>query len=793
MKGGADREKYLLVDKKVMGQNHFPNGVMSGAGFCFTYPQLAGEEAPDEGNVDDGKYKTLFEESDFLVQYRDGIELEGEPGIFKVSYKGMGYQEAVDQEGVYILTRFYQFMPGVGTDVAGAWGYSDPKPFTMPQLEDALIIASASSKYIEFAITKKEPVGPLYGENLTAEELKRNWTFQGTESDFLVSTGKLYNPKGTYVPSPFAKKLTPSNTGYISMDKKHHITAEFNEKLKVIDGQTVGYKLTVKDGWSAAEKSKIENFTWDGDRTVEFDLTPSRMLADNYATYNIQVTGLQGEGSLKEPDSFSYDVKKRIAICAYRPQGIYLTLGAKPVLLEEGDLSYNNWQTEDGKKLTDVVDKIKLVATKPVLQSEQPAKQADQMIEEIKDQLEPGSKITKSATYDIRLTHCNHNVIHTGNSVRFFIGFPEGFSPEQGGVTYKAYHFRKDENGGLVAEEISCVVTDVGLMVTCNAFSPFAIVEVQDPTGAPPVTQKLFVMNSKGGDVEIENNRGDKICELTGKEDAKTISIKAKDGYSISKIYLSDKGERRVTNSKSMKLTLKYEDLAGCNNILDVTFAEDKSTPDDSKPSQPNPDKPKPSQPKPDDSKPETTPADTNAGGSQQQGNGSSPNGSSGSSGSVQSGNSGTKTGSGSASNGSKQTASDADKILASQTQQEQAKVQEQQPAAASTPAASSGSTVSSLSGKESESGTDGGTESLSSEQGTETEEAALADEESMGDVSKPLSGNDDVQNRGAVEVVNESSGISSLLWTILIALAGAGVIVGVIAGYVRIRRKWSE
>ena len=62
-----------------------------------------------------------------------------------------------------------------------------------------------------------------------------------------------------------------------------------------------------------------------------------------------------------------------------------------------------------------------------------------------------------------------------------------------------------------------------------------------------------------------------------------------------------------------------------------------------------------------------------------------------------------------------------------------------------------------------------------------------------MGDVSKPLSGNDDVQNRGAVEVVNESSGISSLLWTILIALAGAGVIVGVIAGYVRIRRKWSE
>ena len=48
-----------------------------------------------------------------------------------------------------------------------------------------------NSRYIEFAITKKAPAGPLYGDNLTAEELERNWKFQGTEEDFIVSTGKL--------------------------------------------------------------------------------------------------------------------------------------------------------------------------------------------------------------------------------------------------------------------------------------------------------------------------------------------------------------------------------------------------------------------------------------------------------------------------------------------------------------------------------------------------------------------------------------------------------------------------
>lgn len=767
MKGSTDSTRYLLADKTVMEQNHRPDGVMSEAGFSFTYPMLAGDSteggavSPGEGdsgseNADSGAYRKIFEESGLRVEYRDGTEFEEETGVFKVSYKGMGYQEAVDKEQVYILSRFYQFMPGTGEYLAGNWGYSDPRPFTMPQLKDALIIGNGNSKYIEFAITKKAPAGPLYGDEQTAEELEKNWNFQGTEADFIVSTGKLENPRGNFVPSPFARRLTPGSAGYITCGKKYHVKAEFNEPLEKISGQEVGYKLTVKNGWSAEENSKIENLTWDKDRTVEFDFTTSEMLADNYAGYTIQITGLRGKGSLKAPDSFTYYAKKRIAICSYRPQGIDLTLGAKPILLEPGDLSYNGWQTSDGRKLVDVVDRIKLVASKPQLEVQQPADQDEEMLDQIEEQLGGAVPVTASATYELRLTHCNHNVIHTGNSVRLMVGFPEGFSPKNEGVTYKAYHFRKGSDGKLIAEEISCVTMTYGLMITCNSFSPFAIVEVQDPEGSSPVTQKLLVMNSAGGEVEIIGENGDMACELNGQKESKTVAIKAKDGYVISRIYLSDKGERQITNSKSMNLTVRYEDLAGCNNILDVTFAEDK-------PKQETVANVPSSQAK--------SPADEKTAGTQQQNATSSQNsgpaGSSGSSGSNSSGtNSGVKAD------------SEAGKVQAPQ---------EQNPAGSGKTSAAA--LPSSPSAKEN---ADTGTDSAVIGQKTDDGEQAMVSAESNEQLASPPAAAG-IQEITDADLAGRKSGFGENLLIIVISLAGAGMIVGAIAGYVKLKRKWTE
>lgn len=776
MKGGTDSTRYLLADKTVMGQNHVPDGVMSGADFRFTYPQLAdsspegGTGSPEEGdtgsgntndgNTDSGAYKTVFQESGLLVEYRDGTEFEEETGVFKVSYKGMGYQEAVDKEQVYILSRFYQYMPGLGECVAGNWGYSDPKPFTMPQLKDALIIANGNSRYIEFAITNKAPAGPLYADGLTAEDLEKNWNFQGTEDDFLVSTGKLENPRGNYVPAPFARRVTPGNTGFITCGRTYHVKVEFNEQLEKYDGLEVGYELTIQNGWSAEANSKIENLEWDGDRTVEFDFTASQMLADNYAVYHIQITGLRGRGSLKVPDSFNYSAKKRIPICSYWPQGIDLTLGAKPVLLEPGDLSYNGWQTSDGKKLVDVVDKIKLVASKPQLEVEQPAQQAGQMLDLIKGQLGPDRKITASATYELRLMHCNHNVIHTGNSVRLLVGFPEGFDPKQGDVAYKAYHFRTGKDGSLIAEEISCITLEHGLMITCNSFSPFAIVAVEDPEGAAGVAQKLLVLNSEGGEVEIKGEDGDKICELKERKESRTISIRAKDGYAINKIYLSDIGERKITNSKSMDLTVRYEDLAGCNNVLEVTFAEDKPKQETAPASQKNP------------------PAGSDAAGTKQRSEAPSQN--NGSSGSGQTGNS-SGSGGGNQSGGKMEAGSS----KAQTAPQEQAKA----PAEAAAPSAAASFQAGSGTGAVSDTGTD---LFAFGQNAGNTEEAMMAAENNAQLAAPPVAAGG-MQEITDDDLAGKKAGQNGILWTIVISVAGAGVIVGAIAGYVKLKRKWTE
>lgn len=589
MKGTVDSGKYLLADRSVMDANHKPDGVMSGSGFRFTYPQLTGADEGSEGeeqepetdtgntdkDTDEEGYEKRFDKEGLLVQYRDGTESEGAVGVFKVSYKGMGYQDAVDKEGVYILSRFYQYLPGSGEYEVGSWGYSDPKPFAMPQLKDALILANGNSRYIEFAVTKKAPAGPLYGDDLTAEELEKNWKFQGTEADFIVSTGKLDNPKGTFVPSPFARKLTPNNTSFISCGKKYHITAVFNEQLVEINGQKAGYKVTVKNGWSAEENSKIENFTWDGDRTVEFDFTPSDQLADNYADYTFQITGLQGIGSLKAPDSFIYSAKIKISICAHRNEGIYLNLGAKPKLLEPMDIFCGDWVNENNQKLRDVKN-IVLTASKPeVVVESDPAKQSGEMLEKIEGKLPDECTIVKSATYDLKLMTCNENILSTGSSVRLHIGFPEGFGPENAGVSYKAYHFTRDKNGTITGvEELDCIVTDKGLIVTCYSFSPFAVVALKGEPEADTISQKLLIMNTEGGDAVFQEDKNNKICTISEKGQKRTIAIDAKEGYRISGLYLNNIA-LKVTDSKSMKYTVKSEDLKGGGNILDVVFVKD--------------------------------------------------------------------------------------------------------------------------------------------------------------------------------------------------------------------------
>ena len=176
---------------------------------------------------------------------------------------------------------------------------------------------------------------------------------------------------------------------------------------------------------------------------------------------------------------------------------------------------------------------------------------------------EAGAKPLASATYNIGLRMCNTTVVKTGASIRISLGFPKGFGPEQEGVTYKAYHFAK-KDGKLVPEEISCVVTRDGLVVTCYSFSPFAVVAMELDDEAVN-TRKVLFMNTPGGDISGEKIRALKVGE------SQKVTLKAKDGYVIDKVNLSGK-ELTVTDPKAMEIEIKYDSLAYDQNIAGVYF-----------------------------------------------------------------------------------------------------------------------------------------------------------------------------------------------------------------------------
>ncbi len=820
MKGGTDSSMYLLADSTVMGKNHRPDGVMSGAGFRFTYPTLAngsedggesgsgsqGEgDKPEEGStgsaddIDSEGYKTVFDQKDLLVKYKEGVNEDGEVGIFLVSYKGMGYQEAIDKEKVYLLVRFYQYMPGLDEYKVGNWGYADPKPFVVTQPEHGLLIPNSNSRYIEFAVTKYPPAGPLYGDDLSAAELEQNWNFQGTEADFIVSTGKLDNPKGVFVPSPYAKTMTPNPTGFLTAGKEHTITAVFNETLEEYNGQKAGYKLEVSDGWSAVKYSKIEDFQWDGDKTVKFRFTPSDMLADNYATYTITVTGLRGVESHKAPDGFSYDAKKKISICAYRPQGIYLNLGAKPQLVEPGDLSYNGWMTSDGKPLTSVVGKLALVASKPELVVETPSPdESKDMVDMIEKDL--GDTVVKSATYKLNLMTCNQNIISTGDSVRLQIGFPEYFGPDEEGVTYKAYHFITDRNGNITGvEELECIVMEKGLVITCNSFSPFAIARVRMDEAAEEErvkTKKVLVLNSEGGEVRVTGNGAEenKIWKLSKEKAAGagseiTVKITAKEGYAVDKIRLSKQAgavTKPVTNAKFMELKVKYDDLADYDNILEVSFAPDAPKNDvaanTGTDKNKTPEKQSDSGKKSDKDKKKSDKDEKKSDASKSSDQGKTDN-------QNQSGTSSQSSGNG---QGGSQTDSKATKPAASQEQvkapetapQETTKAPAKEQAKATAPGSTTSGRQPVDEGKERE---------TSAEQGADSEETSSSASEDYAQLASPPVAGSGVQEITDADVAGNKSGIGEILWTIGIAVAGAGAVVAGLGVYVKVKRRMTR
>lgn len=549
IKEGFENTRWCMIGKESMNREHVALENVEAAGnYKFEYPEL---EEEDYG-ID---YITNV--NGLLVKFKqDGTETqEYKAGDFYVSYNGKGYANA-RAEGKYILMKYHEYRPGDDIWLEGNWGYMNPElyaPGAFTDNGDYIYISVPNSEYVEFAVTTLAPSEGLAG-----------FTYQGDESDFVAQSGKLYNPNGTYKARPYIKTQTPMSTATLSVGPTYHVDVTYDDDLVLQEGaKQIGYKME-STGPTGAVETEITNFNFDGKRRITFDLKFSKMWADDGAMYTIALTGVVGKNSGKEPMEIKYGAVNTIK-CAFRMnQAKNWEVFARPQLLENEDLSMKDWQTKDGKPISDKLkSRIALVTTRTTTSQ----------TEEMNDLLEttyPNEEIITSQTYNITLNVCKKYVVKTGHRLRLSLGFPAGYGPDDAGTTFKAYHFIKKDDGTMEVEEIPCVVTQYGLIVTCDAFSPFAIAQVKADTKNQNTDKTVIVSSTEGGVIEGANREEGNIFTLKENE-TRTLTITPKEGYEIETLTVGGQ-TKEITNKEKMEVVVSYNDITDGNNIVNANF-----------------------------------------------------------------------------------------------------------------------------------------------------------------------------------------------------------------------------
>ncbi len=529
-------KKYLLVGAPIMDKQHMPSKVFSESNYEFEHPEL---------NILNVNESVVFEDSNFNIT-TEIVNVDNlEQTRFRVGYLGKGYKKLAES-GYYLLSRWY--MEDASGVIVGAWGYMDPTAYMgLIDTDTYLEFTNASAYAIEFAITLVKPI--------SSNPLR----FLGDPAQFVEQSDLIQNECERYVKPPYIKSITPDNRGRMVTGKTYHVEVEYDENLT--NPNQVEPTITLVGVNSAtAENSKVENFVWDhtNPSKVSFDFTPSRMFADDTTVVSFYINGLVGEFSNKKPNTIGFYISHPRHCSIYNPAGIKWDVFGKPQLIENADLSMTNWKDKDGNPVsTQLKHQLALITTTPT--NAETTKMEQLVDNEISD------TILKTETYNISLTLCKQQVVEAGDGVRVSVGFPEGYSySDIYNTTFKAYHFIKDETGDIVdVEEIECVVTEYGLIVTCKEFSPFAIVVVDKYTAAG---RRLIVTNTDGGVVV-----GEKSVIITYATPQSYV-FNANPGYQIESITLS--GEKiEVTNKTTMSFQATGSNIIGRTSFLHVDFA----------------------------------------------------------------------------------------------------------------------------------------------------------------------------------------------------------------------------
>lgn len=597
---GYENKENLLVGDFDLMEHHVPMGVMSESGFEFKYPVMSLE---NQGVV------TISDENSPL-RVRTGIgEFEGETaGFYYVSYLGMDMNE-MKSEGYYLIMRNSVFDSVYGWQDTD-WYYLATDGFDTSIFENKnheTIIKLPHVEYLELGVTDIAPIPAEPGKI-------PDYFFHGDPSLLLAKSGMLHNENGLYRAAPMPKTCTPTMSGRVTIGGSHHVTAVYDqifitpsdydkyfnpEKVGDVDVTNPGYvaaltgakqsdlkmNVTITDHGLRASldprpgyfNNVYRNLKFSVDlesetTTVEFDFTPSVMWADDNVTYSFNLEGIVGAWSGKAPAPIKYTCSYPCAICAYRNVGFDYNCFGKPMLVADSDLSLEDFTAKngslDGLTFTEnLKDRLMLVAQ---TETKRDADVLEGMVED------RGEKVLSSESYNINLTLCRLQLanLKDGMSIRITVGFPAGYGPEDEGVTFKAYHFSKDESGQIIGiDEIPCTVTKYGLLIECKSFSPFTIVAVDGEEELQE--KKIELVSGVGGTISSDKASSGLITLKKGEK--ATVTVTAEQGYVIDSV-IAPANNYSDDNSKTHTFEISFDDIELGADIVSASFISEAVT-----------------------------------------------------------------------------------------------------------------------------------------------------------------------------------------------------------------------
>lgn len=578
-------DKYTLVGDNFLSNTHYEEKIISSSNYELRYPVLR----PFNYGVDEDEAGFKFKDEGYLLKDENAGDVESNRKMLGyvtedmdandttmiltlgISYEGKDYYELA-AEGKYISARYIY---DEGAEVPASywqsqWAYNkimrEGNLYTndvVPALQGYTVMQNLNwSVYqIQFAIIDIAP----------DMEPSNFGTYSSVPDGHIIAVSDVYTNDAydSYKPAPHIVSKTPTLNGFVDNFDPIDVTLVYSEKLELIDTKKEAGIRILSQHDNISEYAYVDNFNFDGEKTVSFRFHPSKQYSHGQESYTLTPTNLRGVKSQKVPDPTGYTFKRRTVVCpkVYNDGRYYMNVFGEPKFLAAENLSDSDFKDKNGQPVSgNQRSQLMLVVNEPSKKVQDEMKNT--LVADKNIGLE-ADDIKASSTYEIDLHVCGHiQKIPDGSYMQVGFGFPAGYGPDDAGVTFTVYHYTRNPDGTIKSvDEVPCVVTECGIIATVRSFSPFMICAV-DATKVAVKKNIYAKVDGVGGSID---DTAIKTVDAAGV----SYQITVDSGYTIDKVLLNGADVAAKMDGEK-KLKIENADLNDGSNVLEVSFIAER-------------------------------------------------------------------------------------------------------------------------------------------------------------------------------------------------------------------------